>query len=159
MLTQFYNEVLSYGPAAVLPQNLNSRWLDNLQKMADDFFDSNFRLDECKEPKDIGNPILSACVLEILRYQHGENYHIDPKNMAEKVVVYALSIMMESVNRESNIELEPPTLDNILSVKRIIAHKKRNQQFVDALKQACIIRESEKGWFQSIKERLLSNVS
>ena len=159
MLTQFYNEVLSYGPAAVLPQNLNSRWLDNLQKMADDFFDSNFRLDECKEPKDIGNPILSACVLEILRYQHGENYYIDPKNMAEKVVAYALSIMMESVNRESDIELEPPTLDNILSVKRIIAHKKKNQQFVDALKQACIIRESEKGSFQSIKERLLSNVS
>ncbi len=159
MLTQFYNEVLSYGPAGVLPQNLNSRWLYNLQKMADDFFDSNFRLDECKEPKDIGNPILSACVLEILRYQHGENYYIDPKNMAEKVVAYALSIMMESVNRESDIELEPPTLDNILSVKRIIAHKKKNQQFVDALKQACIIRESEKGSFQSIKERLLSNVS
>jgi hypothetical protein len=33
------------------------------------------------------------------------------------------------------------------------------QQFVDALKQACIIRESEKGWFQSVKEGLLSNVS
>jgi hypothetical protein len=159
MLTQFYNEVWSYGPVAVLPQNLNDRWLQSLQKAADDFLDSNFRLDECKEPQDIGDPILSACVLEILKYQHGENFKIAPKKMAEKVVVYALSIMMESVKRESDIVLDPPNLDDILSVDRIIAHKKKNPQFVNALKQACIIRESEKGWFQNIKEKLFSSVS
>jgi len=78
MLTTFYNEVLSYGPAAVLPQNLKNKWIQQLQKMADDFFDSNFRLDECKEPKDIGDPILSAYVLEIIKYQDGENYRFCP---------------------------------------------------------------------------------
>ena len=159
MLTRFYNEVLSYGPAAVLPQNLNDKWLQSVQKAVDDFLDSNFRLDECKEPEDIGDPILSACVLEILKYQNEENYEFDPKEMAEKVVVYALSIMMESVHRESDIGLEPPNLDNILSVERIIEYRDKNPQFVTALKQACIIRESEKGWFQNIKERLLSSVS
>ena len=159
MLTQFYNEVLSYGPVAVLPQNLNDIWLQSLQKAADDFFDSNFRLDECKEPTDIGDPILSACVLEILKYQHGENFKIDPKEMAEKVVVYALSIMMESVNRESDIGMDPPNLDDILSVERIIEYKDKNPLFVNTLKQACIIRESEKGWFQNIKEKLFSSVS
>jgi hypothetical protein len=126
MLTNFYNEVLSYGPAAVLPQNLNNKWLGNLQKMAGDFFDSNFRLDECKEPKDIGDPVLSACVLEILKYKHGDKFKISPKEMAEKVVVYALSIMMESVLRDSDIGLAPPNLDNVLSVERIIKYRDKN---------------------------------
>jgi hypothetical protein len=27
MLSQFNNEVLSYGPTAVLPQNFNSTWI------------------------------------------------------------------------------------------------------------------------------------
>lgn len=159
MLSQFYNEVLSYGPAAVLPQNLNDKWIDQLQKMADDFFDSNFRFDECKDPEDIGDPILSACVLEILKYQHGQKFKINPKEMAEKVAIYALSIMMESVHRESDIELDPPNLGDILSVERIIAYKDKNPLFVKVLKQACIIRESEKGWFQNIKEKLLSGIS
>jgi hypothetical protein len=75
--------------------------------------------------------------------------------MAEKMVIYALAITMESVNRESNIELEPPSLDNILSMDRIIAYEKVNPGFVKILKQACIVRNSEKGWFRNIKEKLL----
>jgi hypothetical protein len=47
MLSEFYNEVLSYGPVAILPQNLNDKWIQRLQKMADDFLDSNFNLDAC----------------------------------------------------------------------------------------------------------------
>ena len=129
-----------------------------MQKMADDFLDSNFKLDECKEPNDIGDPILSACVLDILKYQHGEKFIINPKGMAEKLVVYALSIMMESVHRESDIGLDPPNLDDILSIERIIEYKDKNPLFVSVLKQACIIQESEKGWFQNIKQKLLSGV-
>ena len=79
--------------------------------------------------------------------------------MAEKVVIYALSIMMESVHRESDIGMNPPNLDNILSIERIIEYKDKNPLFITVLKQACIIRESEKGWFQNIKEKLLSGVS
>ncbi len=79
--------------------------------------------------------------------------------MAEKMVIYALAITMESVNRESNIGLEPPSLDNILSMDRIIAYKDINPEFVKILKQACIIRNSEKSWFRNIKEKLLSTSS
>ena len=77
--------------------------------------------------------------------------------MAEKVAIYALAITMESVNRESNIELDPPNLDNVLSMDRIIAYKNINPDFVKVLKQACIVRNSEKGWFKNIKEKLLSS--
>ena len=159
MLSQFYTEVLSYGPAAVLPQNLNAQWLDKLQRITDDFLDSNFKLDECKTPDDIGDPILSACVYSILKYQHGDEFNLTPKEMAEKLVIYTLSITMESANINSDFGLVPPNLENILSMERIIAYKDTHPEFVKVLEQACIIRESEKGWFQNIKEKLLSGVS
>jgi hypothetical protein len=155
MLSRFNNEVLSYGPTAVLPQNLNSTWINKLQKMADDFLDSNFALHECKDPNEIGDPVLMACVYEVLGFQKGDGVDVSPKDMAEKMAIYSLSILMESVNRESNIGLEPPDLDNILSMERIMAFKDKNPEFVKVLKQACIIQNSEKGWFQNIKDMLL----
>jgi hypothetical protein len=155
MLSRFNNEVLSYGPTAVLPQNLNSTWINKLQKMADDFLDSNFALHECKDPNEIGDPVLMACVYEVLGFQQGDGVDVSPKDMAEKMAIYSLSILMESVNRESNIGLEPPDLDNILSMERIMAFKDKNPEFVKVLKQACIIQNSEKGWFQNIKDMLL----
>ena len=156
MLSRFNNEVLSYGPAAVLPQNLNSEWIKNLQKLSEDFLDSNFDLHECKDPRDIGDPLLMACVYEILNYQHGDHVDVAPNDMAEKLTIYALSIIMEAVHRESDIGMEPPNLDNILSMERIIAYKKTNPDFVKFLKQVCIVRTSEKGWFHNIKEKLLN---
>ena len=155
MLPRFNNEVLSYGPTAVLPQNLNSNWLKKLQKMADDFLDSNFELHECKDPRDVGDPVLMACVYEILGFQQRDSANVSPKQMAEKMAIYSLSILMESVNRESNIGLEPPDLDNVLSMDRIMSFKDKNPEFVKVLKQACIIQNSEKGWFQNIKDKLL----
>ena len=155
MLSRFNNEVLSYGPTAVLPQNLNSTWIKRLQKMADDFLDSNFVQHECKDPSDIGDPILMACVYEILSYQQEDSAGLSAKDLAEKMAIYSLSILMESVDRESHIGLEPPDLNNVLSMDRIIAFKERNPEFVKVLKQACIIQNSEKGWFQNIKDKLL----
>ncbi len=155
MLSQFNNEVLSNGPSAVLPQNLNGKWIKILQKMADDYLDTNFDLNECKDLQDVGNPVLMACVYEIARYQDGDRAEFTSKEMAEKMVIYALAITMESVHRESNIGLEPPSLSNILSMDRIIAYKDINPDFVKILKQACIIRNSDKGWFKNIKDKLL----
>lgn len=155
MLSRFNNEVLSYGPTAVLPQNLNNSWMQKLQKIADDFLDSNFSLHECKDPQEVGDPVLMSCVYEILGFQQGDNVEVSPEEMAEKMVIYSLSILMESVNRESDIGLDPPDLDNILSMERIMAFKDRNPEFVKVLKRACIIKNSEKGWFQNIKDKLL----
>ena len=158
MLSEFYNEVLAFGPLAVLPQNLNSKWIQRLQKMADAFLDSNFNLQECKTASEIGDPIIAASVYEILRYQYGHKFDLTPQEMAEKIVIYALSVTMETVNRKSDYGLKPPSLDNILSMDRIISYKKSKPEFIELLQQACIIRESDKGWFQNIKEKLISGI-
>ena len=128
-----------------------------LQKVAEEFLDSNFDLHECKDPRDIGDPILMACVYEIIAFQSEGQVDIKPADMAEKMTIYALSIIMEAVHREKNIGLQSPDLDNILSVDRIIAFKKTNPEFIKFLKQVCIIRNSDKGWFKNIKEKLLTS--
>ena len=158
MVSEFYNEVLAFGPVAVLPQNLNSKWVRRLQKMADDFLDSNFSLDACTDAREIGDPVLAACVYEILRYQYGDQYDLTPKEMAEKMVIYAISLTMESVNRNDYFGLAPPNLENILSMERILSYRDTHPEFIKLLMDACIIRESEKGWFQSIKDKLFAGL-
>ena len=72
------------------------------------------------------------------------------------MAVYAVSITMETIHREVDIGLEPPDLDNILSIERIMAFKAVNPDFIKVLEQACIIRDSSKAWFNNIKKKLLS---
>ena len=139
MLSKFSNEVLSYGPDAVLPQNLNTQWLNILQKMAEDFIGSNYDLEECKKPQDIADPILSVCVSEILRSQHDDKTDISTEEMLEKISIYSISLIMEAVDRESDIGIEQPTLEDILSWDRIIRMKMTNPEFVETLEKACIL--------------------
>ena len=139
MLSKINNEVLTHGPEAVLPQNLNKKWLNILQKMAEDFIDSSYDLEECKKPEDVADPILSVCVSELLISQHNDKTDIPIKEMLEKITIYSISLIIEAVDRESNIGIEQPTLEDILSWDRIIRMKTTNPEFVKTLEKACIL--------------------
>jgi len=139
MLSKFGNEVLLHGPDALLPQNLNNEWLDILQKMAGDFLDASYDLEECKKPEDVADPILSICVSEILRSQHIDKNDISIEEMLENITIYSVSLLIEAVERESNIGIERPTLEDILSWDRIIRMRRTNPKFVKALEKACIL--------------------
>lgn len=152
MLSKFNNQVLSQGAEAVLPQNLSTEWLDVLQKMAEDFLNVSYDLEECKEPEDVADPLLTVCILEILRSQPGAKTDISTRKMLEKVTIYALSLIMETVHREVDIRLQPPTLENILSWERIAGLRNSHPEFLQMLEQACIYRGSKTGWLQKIKE-------
>lgn len=159
MLSKFNNEVLVKGPVAILPQNLNHSWLKKLQQLAEEFLDRNFSVDECQDPQDIADPLLSVCVYEILRHHHVDINKVSTDEMIENMAIYAISIVMEAVNREIDIGLDPPDLDNILSIQRIVDFKKINPDLIELLEQACIIRDSGKSWFDNIKEKILSGSS
>ncbi|MGD2149608.1 MAG: hypothetical protein PVJ20_13510 [Desulfobacterales bacterium] len=145
MLSKFGNEVLLHGPDALLPQNLNNEWLDTLQKMAGDFLDASYDLEECKKPEDVADPILSVCISEILRSQHKDKTNISVEKMLENITIYSVSLIIEAVERESNIGIEQPTLENILSWDRIMRMRKTNPKFVEALEKACILMIPEQG--------------
>ena len=144
MLSKFGNEVLLYGPDALLPQNLNNEWLNILQKMAGDFLDASYDLEECKKPEDVADPILSICVSEILRSQHTDKTDISIEAMLENITIYSVSLLIEAVERESNIGIEQPALEDILSWDRIIRMRRTNRKFVEALEKACILIIPEK---------------
>ena len=139
MLAKFNNEVLKYGPDAVLPQNLNKEWLETLQKMAEDFLEANYDLEQCQKPGDTADPILSVCVSEILRSQHRDKTDISDEDILKKIPIYSLSLIIEAVNRESDLGLEKPNLENLLSWDRIRRIKENNPEFIKALEKACIL--------------------
>jgi hypothetical protein len=161
MLSKFSNEVLSRGPSAVLPQNLSDFWLQALQELCDDFLNDNFALDRCTESQDSGDPVLVACVHEALGNRDGAD--TTPGELAEKVTVYALSITMETIRRESDIQMQLPTLDDLLSIDRIIGFGKINPEFGRFLRRACVIAEGGNGsdgsLFGRVKEKILSRIT
>ena len=156
MLTKFNNEVLRYGPAAVLPQNLSDEWLAVLQEKADNFLDSNFDLDECLEPQSIADPLLTACVSEIILYQQKGEINLSAEEMLRKITVYALRMTMETVHRDASIELEPPTLETVLEWESILEHRHRNPEFIEVLEQACILKTKDRNWLHNIKAKLFT---
>jgi hypothetical protein len=161
MLSRFSNEVLSRGPSAVLPQNLSDSWLRALQELCDDFLDNNFALDQCTESRDSGDPVLVACVHEALGSRDGAD--TTPGELAEKVTVYTLSITMETIRRESDIQMQLPTLDDLLSIDRIIDLGKNNPEFGRFLRRACVIGESGNGaddsLFGRVKKKIISRIA
>lgn len=163
MLSRFSNEVLSQGSSAILPQNLSIDWLKTIQKLSDDFLDNNFAIDQCTGTLDMGNPVLVSCVHEVLRYNSGAGPDISSGELAENVTIYALSITMESIRRESDMEMTPPTLENLLSIDRIIRFGKINPDFGRFLERACIVPDdptpAEESWFQRLKKKIRSRIN
>jgi hypothetical protein len=119
LLSKFANEVLSRGAAALLPFNLSLEWLAALQKMADDFLDLNFQSKDCSDVGDVADPILTACVSEILSYQQGGTSEIAPDDLFKKITIYSIQITIETIKRESGNDMQRPTLENILDTEQL----------------------------------------
>ena len=140
-LSHFANEVLSLGPMAVLPQNLPYYWLKEIQKMADEFLDANFKSKTCGEAGDASNPILAACVYEICKGNgdgNNQGAKLSKKMFIRYATIYSISVTMETVRRESGIEMELPTLENIFSEQRMERLKEGAPELADFFKRVCL---------------------
>jgi hypothetical protein len=142
-LSQFANEVLARGPEALLPQNLSSRWLSVLQDLVDDFLDSNYELGQCKTLQDNADPILTACVSEILKDQRNDQdaTSISLEDLLHKITLYGLAITMESVRRETGIAYSLPTLANLFDPLRFLELAGSYPELGPFLKKACILND------------------
>ncbi|MFZ0240491.1 MAG: hypothetical protein WAL90_02505 [Desulfobacterales bacterium] len=138
LLSRLGNEILSRGPEAVLPQNLNLEWLDRIQKMADEFLDANFDGGDCRKVNFTADPILSTCVLEILRHLKDGHVDVEEKEMFEKLTLYALSVTVETVAKQAAIYLEPPTLTTIFDKRRLRDIAKIRPDFEPIIKTVCM---------------------
>jgi hypothetical protein len=138
LMSRFGNEILSKGPEAVLPQNLNAEWLDRIQKMADEFLDTNFEGGDCYKSDFKADPLLSACVLEILRHQKDGKVDVPEKEMFEKLTLYALWVTVETVAKQKGITVAPPTLATIFDKKRLRNIAKIRPDFEPIIKTTCM---------------------
>lgn len=154
MLVKFNNEVLSKGAQAVLPQNLSTEWLGVLQAMAEEFLDRNYDLNDCNKPEDLADPLLTVCVAEILRAGGERRGEIPLDEMLEKVTLYALALLIEAVDRETDVGIAPPSLADILSWERITALRKSKPELIATLEQACVLKGARAPWLQRIRKLL-----
>ncbi len=120
LLSRFANEVLSKGPSALLPQNLSLEWLTKVQKMVDDFLDINFVSNNCEDVGDSVDPILSACVYEILGHHQEGTTEISADDLIKKITIYAIQITIETIRRQSGIAVDHPSLENIFDLNRLM---------------------------------------
>ena len=107
-LSQFANEILFRGAEAVLPQNLPHHWLQQIQIMADEFLNVNFKSKNCKKAGDTAHPILSACVFEICKHLRGADVELSKEEFIRFAAIYSVSITMETIRREGGLEMDPP---------------------------------------------------
>jgi hypothetical protein len=138
LLSEFGNEVLSRGSAAVLPQNLDQKWLDNLQRRADEFIDSHFELETCPDHARGVDPLLTVCVTEILQHQAGGTVKTTEEELIRKTTIYAVAVTMESIHRGARRPLEPPTLENIFATERLTRLKAAYPELEAFLERVCV---------------------
>jgi len=141
LLSKFANEVLSRGAEALLPHNLSQDWLTALQKMADDFLDLNFQNADCSDVGDDVDPILSACVSEILSHRQGGTTEIAPDDLIKKITIYCIRITIETIRRESGNDMPPPTLENILDTDQLAELSNVYPDMAGFLDRVCLAKE------------------
>ena len=138
LLSKFGNEVLSKGPESVLPQNLTPVWLERIQKMADNFLDAHFDKDQCRWDGFEADPILTACVSEVLRHQNRRRVEIQEREMFDKLTMYALAVTIETVRKEATANLPVFSLDDIFDKERYREIETALPQFGTILKFVCL---------------------
>ncbi len=141
LLSKFANEVLSRGASALLPFNLSRAWLTALQKMADDFLDLNFQYENCADVGDKVDPILSASVSEILSYQQGGTTEIAPEELIKKITIYSIQITIETIRRESGLDVERPSLEDILDADQLVGMSEMFPEMANFLDKVCLAED------------------
>ena len=141
LLSKFANEVLSKGPSAVLPQNLSLEWLVKIQKMADDFLDINFVSNSCDDVGDKVDPILSACVSEILNYHQEGTTEISADDRIKKITMYAIHITIETTRRQSGIAVDHPSLEDIFDLNRLTELSNLFPEMEQFFSRVCLAEE------------------
>jgi len=140
MLNDFIDEVTSQGAEAVLPQNLDDEWLDDLYAAAVDFLRAVTAEETVAEAEeemfdDEESMVLLTAVAEILQYQR--DYHpeilIPEGELFEPLSCYALWVVYEYLARKVQMEIDPPTLETVFDRDRVMAVEEHNPEVTAAL--------------------------
>ncbi len=140
MVNDFMDEVVSRGAEALLPQNLSVDWLDELYAAAIDFLRNvSGETEGARGQEDLfedeASMLMLSAVVEILHHQAGypSDLRLQEGALFEPLSCYALWTVLEYIRRKSQLEIDPPTLENIFDKERIIRFERRNPDVTTAL--------------------------
>lgn len=128
MVNQFIDQVLSKGAEEALPQNLNEEWLDKIYIAAKNFLRTaagkNPDQSDAEFLADDNSLVMLSAVTDIAQHQKGyspdeKTFELPEDELFEYISCYSLSIIIESILRETDIEIDPPTLDTIFDRDRL----------------------------------------
>ncbi len=128
MINQFIDKVISKGASAALPQNLDTEWLDKIYIAARTFLQTaagqNQEQSDSEFLGDDNSLMMLSAVTDIAQHQKGyspeeKTFELPEEELFEYISCYSLSIIIESIARETEIEIEQPTLENIFDRERL----------------------------------------
>ncbi|MBA4367677.1 MAG: hypothetical protein C0403_08570 [Desulfobacterium sp.] len=145
MLNQFMDEVVTNGPEALLPQNLEDQWLDMIYTASKLFIRTAALPAEEKEKKeydftDLYSNLMLTSVMEIIYHQKGviiksSKITVPEAEIYEYILCYAMSVVYESIRREADIVIPLPTLDTILDRERLFEIEQSNPELTEFLQK------------------------
>jgi len=152
MLNQYVDEVVANGAEAVLPQNLDDKWLDMIYAASKLFIKTAALPGEKNDKKgydfsDLYSNLMLTSVMEIIHHQKGvfmnsDTIKIPEEEIYEYILCYAMAVVYESISREAEIRIPPPTLDNIFDRDRLFEIEQSNPQLTDLL-QKIVLEDRE----------------
>ncbi len=148
MINQFIDEVITSGPESALPQNLDTAWLDRIYIAAKNFLKTAAGAgQEQNDAEFLGDDyslLMLSAVTEIAHKQQGYSQEdkafeeIPEDVLFEYISCYALSIMLESIGRESDIEIIAPSLESIFDRERLFETEQKNPEITEVLNKLII---------------------
>jgi hypothetical protein len=153
MLNQFVDEVVANGAEAVLPQNLDDKWLDMIYTASKLFLKATASQAEGKDKKaydfsDLYSNLMLTSVMEIVHHQKGflpdsNTIKIPEEEIYEYILCYAMAVVYESISREAELIIMPPTLDNIFDREHFFEIEQSNP-ILTGLLQKIVLEDKEK---------------
>ncbi len=142
MINKFIDEVITTGPESALPQNLETVWLDRIYIAAKNFLKTAAgSKEEQADAEFLGDDyslIMLSAVTEIAHQQSGykpddKTFEIPEDLLFEYISCYALSIMLESISREGEIAIVPPSLESIFDRERLYETEEKHPEITEIL--------------------------
>ena len=147
MINQFIDEVVSEGAEAVLPQNLETKWIDLIYVAAKNFINTTLTregdIPEEEVLNDESSMMMLSAVVELFQHQNGYKPSGVPMDIPEEQIFeciscYAIAVVLECIARESDIVFDPPTIETIFDRERLYDVEQAHPELTELLNKLII---------------------
>lgn len=152
MVNEFIDQVISKGADAALPHNLEEEWLERIYIAAKSFLKTaagkNQEQSDAEFLGDDNSLIMLSAVTDIAQHIKGyspdeKTFELPEEELFEYISCYSLSIIIESIVRETDIEIDPPTMETIFDRDRLFDVEIKIPEITKLLNQLILEDEAD----------------